>query len=89
MAFDIQAFSLGTAPTLIAHATFNPMRVLIHTHEHSSNNDIYIGGADVTISNGYRLDKLEALNLIVTATDLLYGVSGKTGHVISWLTEPV
>jgi hypothetical protein len=29
------------------------------------------------------------LQLTVSPTDLLYAVSTKAGHVISWLTEPV
>jgi hypothetical protein len=36
-----------------------------------------------------KLDKGVMLQLTVSPTDLLYAVSNKNGHVISWLTEPV
>ncbi len=62
---------------------------LLHIKNNDNTDAVYLGGADVTTSTGYRLDKLEALDLVVSPTDLLYGVSGKAGHVISWLTEPV
>jgi hypothetical protein len=61
MAFDVQAFSLGTAAQLIAHATFNPMRVLVHNHEHSNNHDIYIGGSAVTVETGLHVNELPKL----------------------------
>jgi hypothetical protein len=72
MAFDVQAFSLGTAASLIAHATFNPMRVLVHNHEHSSNNDIYIGGSAVTVSTGLHVPETETLEIFIAAGDMLW-----------------
>jgi len=72
MSFDVQAFSLGTAPTLIAHATFNPMRVLVHNHEHTNNHDIYLGGSAVTVSTGLHVLETETLEIFIAAGDLLY-----------------
>lgn len=72
MSFDVQAFSLGTAPTLIAHATFNPMRVLVHNHEHANNHDIYLGGSAVTVSTGLHVLETETLEIFIAAGDLLY-----------------
>jgi hypothetical protein len=72
MSFDVQAFSLGTAPTLIAHATFNPMRVLVHNHEHANNHDIYLGGSAVTVSTGLHLLETDTVEIYLAAGDLLY-----------------
>jgi len=92
MAFYSGQTSIGTAATvidgvLLNHYGGNPYKM--HIKNNDNTDAVFLGGADVTVSNGYRLDKLEALDLVVTATDLLYAVSVKTGHVISWLTEPV
>lgn len=72
MAFDVQAYSLGTAPTLIAHATFNPMRVLVHNHEHASNNDIYIGGSAVTVDTGLHILETDTVEIYIAAGDMLW-----------------
>jgi hypothetical protein len=72
MAFDVQAFSLGTAAQLIAHATFNPMRVLVHNHEHANNHDVYIGGSAVTASTGLHVPETETVEVFIAAGDLLW-----------------
>jgi hypothetical protein len=92
MAFNSGQTSIGTAATIVDgvlanSAGGNPYKM--HIKNNDNTDAVYIGGSAVTISNGYRLDKLEALDLVVSPTDLLYAVSGKAGHVISWLTEPV
>jgi len=92
MAFYSGQTSIGTAATvvdgvLIGGYAGNPYKM--HIKNNDNTDAVFLGGVDVTISNGYKLDKLEALDLMVSPTDLLYGVSSKAGHVISWLTEPV
>jgi len=92
VAFYSGQTSIGTAATvvdgvLIGGYAGNPYKM--HIKNNDNTDAVFLGGVDVTISNGYKLDKLEALDLMVSPTDLLYGVSSKAGHVISWLTEPV
>lgn len=92
MAFYSGVTAVGTAATvvdgvLINAAGGNPYRM--HIKNNDNTDAVYIGGSAVTTSTGYRLDKLEALDLVVSPTDLLYAVSDKLGHNISWLTEPV
>ena len=92
MAFYSGQTSIGTAATvidgvLLNHYGGNPYRLIIHNNDNTD--AVYIGGSGVTTSNGLMVDKGVMIHLVVTATDLLYGVSVKTGHVISWLTEPV
>jgi hypothetical protein len=92
MAFLSGQTSIGTAATVIDGVLLgdyagNPYKM--HLKNNDNTDSVFLGGADVTISTGYKLDKLEALDLVVSPTDLLYGVSDKAGHVISWLTEPV
>ena len=74
MAFTTEAFALNSTPTLIAHATFNPMRVLVHNHEHSQNHDVYIGGSAVSESNGLHIPETETVEIYLAAGDLLWAV---------------
>ena len=92
MAFYSGQTTIGTAATvvdgvLIGASGGNPYKM--HIKNNDNTDAVYIGGSGVTVDTGYRLDKLEALDLVVSPTDLLYSVSGKPGHIISWLTEPV
>jgi hypothetical protein len=76
MAIDIQQYALNaTTPTLIAHATFNPMRVLVHNHEHANNRDVYVGGSAVTTSNGFHILPTETIEFFIAAGDILYAIA--------------
>jgi hypothetical protein len=92
MAFYSGQTSIGTAATVIDGVLIganggNPYRLMIHNNDNTD--AVYVGGSAVTITNGLKLDKGVMLQLTVSPTDLLYAVSNKSGHIISWLTEPV
>lgn len=48
---------------------------------------IFIGGRDVTITNGLELLKLETLTLDMFPSQELYAVSAKAGHKLSFLRQ--
>jgi hypothetical protein len=92
MAFYSGQTSIGTAATVIDGVLIganggNPYRLIIHNNDNTDS--VYIGGSSVTTTTGLKLDKGVMLQLTVSPTDLLYAVSDKNGHVMSWLTEPV
>ncbi len=92
MAFYSGQTSIGTAATvidgmLIGASGGNPYRLMVHNNDNTD--AVYVGGSDVTTATGLKLNKDVILYLTVPPTDLLYAVSTKSGHVISWLTEPV
>ncbi len=92
MAFYSGQVSVGTVATvidgtLVGAAGGNPYKMHINNNDNTT--DVFIGGSAVTTTTGYRLEKLEAMNLMVSPTDRLYAVSSKEGHILSWLTEPV
>jgi hypothetical protein len=92
MAFYSGQTSIGTAATVIDGVLIganggNPYRLMIHNDDNTD--AVFLGGSAVTTSTGFRLNKSVILQLTVSPTDLLYAVSTKAGHVISWLTEPV
>jgi hypothetical protein len=92
VAFYSGQTSIGTAATVVDGVLIganggNPYRLMIHNNDNTD--AVYLGGSTVTTSDGLKLDKGVMLQLTVSPTDLLYAVSTKAGHVISWLTEPV
>jgi hypothetical protein len=92
MAFYSGQTSIGTAAThidgvLTGHEAGNPYRLYIHNNDNTDS--VYLGGSNVTTSTGLMLDKGVMMQLTVSPTDLLYAVSTKTGHIISWMTEPI
>lgn len=92
MAFYSGQTSIGTVATvidgvLIGGYAGNPYRLIIHNNDNTD--AVYIGGSAVTTSTGLMMDKGEMIHLTVSPTDLLYAVSTKSGHIMSWLTEPV
>ena len=48
---------------------------------------IFIGGRDVTITNGLQLLKLETLTMDLFPLEELYAVSAKAGHKLSFLRQ--
>lgn len=85
MAIATGQTSIGLTPTMIDGISQMPFRILLQNMDQTT--ECYIGGADVTINNGYRLDKATAVQLVVNPLDALYAVSVKNGHSICWLRE--
>tara|TARA_R110000868_G_scaffold90_1_gene983 strand:- start:602 stop:856 length:255 start_codon:yes stop_codon:yes gene_type:complete len=48
---------------------------------------IYIGGPNVTISNGYKLDNGDKLSIIIGDLEALYGVAAAGSHTVSVLAQ--
>jgi hypothetical protein len=48
---------------------------------------IYIGGSNVTTSNGYKLDNGDKLSLIIGDTEALYGVAASGTHTLAVLAQ--
>ena len=92
MAFISGRTSVGTAATVIdgvltGSEAGNPYRLFIHNNDNTDS--VYLGGSDVTTTAGLMVDKGVMIQLTVSPTDLLYAVSTKAGHIISWMTEPI
>ena len=83
MAVDVQYYTINSvAPTLIAHATFNPMHVKVHNHEHSQNNDVYIGGSAVTTLLGFHIPSTETEQFTIGAGDIMYAICASGSAVV-------
>lgn len=79
--------TIGTTRVAIDGVFTNPYR--LHLHNMDNTKKLFIGGSDVTISNGLALQGLDSLEVIVSPNEQLYVVSETGGHLISWLRMDV
>lgn len=78
--------TVGTAATLIDGTAWqNP--VLLHIHNNDNTDAVYMGGPDVTTSNGLKLVKEDSIEITLHQANTIYAVSSKAGHVISWIAQ--
>jgi hypothetical protein len=75
--------SVGTVATSLGVSY--PMESTVSLHNIDNTDRIYIGGAAVTTSTGFALDKGIIMQVTIPAGDQLYAVSTKAGHVITVL----
>lgn len=64
-------FNVTTTRQLIVPVDGSAQEVMVH----SSGGIVYIGGADVTVDNGYKMDVGDKLNFIVHPGDALYAIT--------------
>ena len=76
---------IGLTATQIDGTSANPSRLHIHNNDQQQN--LYLGGADVTTTNGLVIEKLDSIELVLNAGEALYGVSSQGGHTVSWLRQ--
>lgn len=85
MAISSGQTTIGLTATQIDGASTNPSRLHIHNNDQQQN--LFIGGPDVTIANGLVLEKLDSIEFLLNAGEAVYGVSSQGGHVVSWLRQ--
>jgi hypothetical protein len=69
----------NTTPTLIVQADKNPQTVHLHNMTKSSNEYIYFGNADMTLSNSIHIDPGETVDYLIPAGDTLHAMSDPNG----------
>ena len=77
--------TIGTAPTLIDGTSTSDFRLTIHNMNNDDN--IYIGGPNVTITTGMQLLKLETIQLAMSPMSELYAVADKANLKIGFLKQ--
>lgn len=78
--------TVGTAATLIDGIAWqNP--VLLHIHNNDNTDAVYMGGPNVTTSDGLKLVKEDSIEITLHQANTIYAVSSKAGHVISWIAQ--
>jgi hypothetical protein len=66
---------LANVRTLVVPASVSVQHVCIHNHEHQANHEIYIGGADVTLTNGMHAVATATGTVQLLPSDELYAIS--------------
>ena len=77
--------TIGTTPTLIDGTSTSDFRLTIHNMNNDDN--IYLGGPNVTISTGMQLLKLETIQLQMSPSSELYAVADKANLKIGFLKQ--
>ena len=77
--------AIGTVATSIDGASPTESRITIHNNDNATN--IWIGGPNVTAQTGLLLLKEESYQFDLMPLEIIYAVSTKTGHVISWMKQ--
>lgn len=79
--------TIGTTRVAIDGVFTNPYR--LHVHNMDNTKKLFVGGGNVTIANGFTLQGLDSLEIIVSPNEQLYVVSESGDHPISWLRMDV
>jgi hypothetical protein len=61
--------------TLVVPASVGVQHICIHNHEHSQNREIFIGGPDVTLTNGMHARATETSIIQLLPMDELYAIA--------------
>jgi hypothetical protein len=85
MAITTGQVTVGTTAVQIDGTSNSNFRMHIHNMDNSAT--LFIGGPDVTTSNGLGLSKLDSLELELYPLDTVWVVSTQAGHLISYLKQ--
>jgi hypothetical protein len=75
--------TVTTTPTVLVPANIADQTALIH----ATNNNLYIGGSDLTTANGYLVDHKDKLTIQVGDHEGLYGVVSSGTTTVSVLYQ--
>ena len=75
--------TITTTPTIIVPANIADQTALLH----ATNNELFIGGSDLTTGNGYLVDHKDKLTIQVGDHEGLYGVVASGTTVVSVLYQ--
>jgi hypothetical protein len=85
MAISSGRITIGTVASII-DGTFNSnFRLIIHNNDNTE--AVYLGGPDVTTSNGLVLQKEQTLQLEMNPLESVFAISAKAGHTLSYLKQ--
>lgn len=79
--------TVGTTPVQVDGVGVSPIRIYIHNEE--STKTLYVGNGNVTILNGFGIDKSSTQDFLIFPGQSLWIVSDSEGHAVSYLRIPV
>jgi hypothetical protein len=75
--------TVGTTRVQIDGTSASVYRLHIHNNDNQVN--LYLGGSDVTTSNGLILEKTDSTEIQVSPGDSVWVVSSSNNHLVSYL----
>jgi hypothetical protein len=79
--------TVGTTPVQVDGSGVSPIRIYIHDEE--STKTLYVGNGNVSLLNGFGIDKSSTQDFLIFPGQSLWIVSESAGHVVSFLRIPV
>jgi len=67
--------------TLVVPASVGVQHVCIHNHEHNQNHEIFVGGPDVTLTNGMHARSTETSIIQLLPMDELYAIANQNSNL--------
>lgn len=83
MAVTTGQMVVGLTAVQIDGNDVNPVTLLVHNLD--STKDLFIGGSNVTVANGYVVNKGEQIEITLPASASIYMVSSGNDHNVSWM----
>lgn len=80
----VQTFGYDLAEgvrTLIVGASVSVQHICIHNHEHNQNHEIFVGGPDVTLTNGMHAVATQTGTLQLLPGDELYAIANQASNI--------
>jgi hypothetical protein len=68
-------FSVGTVAIQIVPPLSQSQHIMVHDHEHDQSNEVFIGGPNVTTSNGMHIDITTTTPITLGPNDELWAVA--------------
>jgi hypothetical protein len=68
---------LANVRTLVVPASVGVQHVCIHNHEHNQNHEIFVGGPDVTLTNGMHAVATATGTVQLLPMDELYAIANQ------------
>ena len=67
--------------TLVVPASVGVQHICIHNHEHNQNYEIFVGGPDVTLTNGMHARATETSIIQLLPMDELYAIANQNSNL--------
>lgn len=75
--YDLQA----NVRTLVVGASVSVQHICIHNHEHNQNHEIFVGGPDVTLTNGMHSVATSTGVLQLLPGDELFAIANQASNI--------
>ena len=85
MTITSQGYQIGTAVVNVVGEDENPQHVYLHNSE--GTNSIWVGGENVTTTNGYEIEKKLTFEITIAPGDKLYAVASGAGRDLRVLIQ--